>query len=75
MMKVGLIGYGYWGKILKRNIETITNNKIAIYDPYINVINDINDCDKIFIATPVSSHKETVEKYLRLGKDVFCEKP
>ena len=75
-MKLGLIGYGYWGKILKNNIQKFTDD-IIVHDPALDLRNqkEIMLCDKIFIATPANTHREIVDEYLSSGKDIFCEKP
>lgn len=62
-MKSGLIGYGYWGRILHSKL-----NDCIISPPYDGV-------DWIFVATPPTSHYNIVKEYLKKGKNVFCEKP
>lgn len=62
-MKCGLIGYGYWGKILYKKL-----NDCIIQPPY-------DDVDWIFVATPPNTHYNIVKEYLNKGKHVFCEKP
>ena len=74
---VGLIGYGYWGKILKPNIERVLNTKVIIHDPHCGMNNssEIDKCDYLFVATPANTHREVIDKYISSGKNVFCEKP
>jgi hypothetical protein len=73
-MKAGLIGHGYWGKILESKIkehfdlQLIANSKTYYADK-------LNDLDWIFIATPCKTHYEIVKKCIESGKNVFCEKP
>jgi predicted dehydrogenase len=77
-MKIGIIGYGYWGKILHKNIsELYSDIDILISDPEKGYNGQCNlmECDKIFIATPATTHREIADLYLSNGKDVFCEKP
>jgi hypothetical protein len=62
-MKTGLIGYGYWGKIID---SKLTNNKI---------IPPLDDAEWIFVATPPKTHYNIVKEYLQKNKNVFCEKP
>lgn len=62
-MKCGLIGYGYWGKIVHSKLKNC-----IISPPY-------DDVDWIFVTTPPSSHFDIVKEYLNKGKNVFCEKP
>jgi len=85
-LKVALIGYGYWGKILSTYIHNSSELELlAIYSPSVEcegiLTNDINEIilnDKIdaaIIATPVHSHYELAKSLLRHKKHVFCEKP
>ena len=62
-MKSGLIGYGYWGKIVHSKL-----NNCVINPPY-------DDVDWIFVTTPPDSHFNIVKEYLNKRKNVFCEKP
>jgi hypothetical protein len=62
-MKTGLIGYGYWGKIINSKLEN-------------NIINPpFDDVDWIFIATPPQTHYNIVKEYIEKNKNIFCEKP
>lgn len=77
-MNIGIIGYGYWGKILHKNINNLNLNlNIHISDPKLNLNPDIDllKCDKIIISTPADTHRELVDLYLSNGIEVFCEKP
>mgnify|MGYP003325150492 CR=1 FL=1 len=62
-MKTGLIGYGYWGKIIDSKLE---NNILS--PPFDSV-------DWMFIATPPNTHYDLVKEYILKNKNVFCEKP
>jgi predicted dehydrogenase len=62
-MKTGLIGYGYWGKIINSKLK---NN--IINPPFDNV-------DWVFVATPPKTHYNIVKEYILKNKNVFCEKP
>lgn len=78
--KYGLVGYGYWGKIIYSTLKKITNTEILIYDSndlsHSKKISDIYDnCDHVFIATPLSTHFQNVELFLNENCNVFCEKP
>ena len=78
-MKLGIIGLGYWGKILHKTLSKIDAeiitcdplNKEADFSRY----EDLDGCDKVFIATPVSSHSEVCRYFISKGIDIFCEKP
>jgi predicted dehydrogenase len=73
MCEIGIIGYGYWGKILHKTL----NQNVKIYDPIIseNRIQNLDNCKRIFIATPVRLHSYYCMQFLNKGMDVFCEKP
>jgi len=84
-MKLGLVGLGYWGKILLKNLETITDD-IIIYDKYLEnglynghtTVTDVFEllqCDNIFIVAPFTQHYEICKYFLANKKNVFCEKP
>ena len=79
-MKFGLIGYGYWGKIIHSTYKKLFNDYITIYDsknPQFsqNKQKIYDTCDHVFVATPLSSHFQTVESLLNKNINVFCEKP
>ena len=86
-MKIGVIGFGYWGKIITRNLRELGYTDITICEKA-----DINwhevgtkykhtkdhtklQCDKVFVVVPVASHYEVCKHFLERGVDVFCEKP
>ena len=74
MVKVGLIGYGNWGKILHRSLVSICDVEFICRsgDDYMSKLNNV---DWVVVATPDNTHYEIVKKCLRAGKNVFCEKP
>ncbi len=74
--KIGLVGYGYWGKILHSNLQTIYDD-IVIHDPPagINNENELKECTHVFVSTPATTHKEIVDSLITKNKHVFCEKP
>jgi UDP-N-acetylglucosamine 3-dehydrogenase len=87
-MKVALIGFGYWGKIIYKNLKSTKGiTEIKICDPLLSNQNieevDVKidskyydyDVDYVFIVTPAQSHKEIVEYFLNTDTHVFCEKP
>jgi len=85
-MKIGIIGMGYWGKIILRNLENMEKNDIIICDitpPNNNIKEkyDISkdykeiDCDYVFITTPTKTHYEISKYFLEKKTHVFCEKP
>lgn len=62
-MKTGLVGYGYWGKIIHSKLK---NNVLT--PPF-------NDVDWMFISTPPNTHYDLTKEYILKNKNVFCEKP
>jgi len=73
-MQVGLIGKGYWGKILLPKLEKISNVKFVCgsKDDYKTKLDLV---DWVFIATPNDTHYEIVKYCIKKGKNIFCEKP
>ena len=73
-MRVGLIGNGYWGKILASKLKSICDISFicASKDEYISKLNSI---DWVFIATPNNTHYDIVKQCIMQKKNVFCEKP
>lgn len=85
-MKVALLGYGYWGKVLQRYLDLEKRVELKwIYDPnvscqerFTNKILDLEndrEIEAVFIAAPVQNHRELCERMLCAGKHIFCEKP
>ena len=73
-LKVGIIGCGYWGKILKDKLEDISD--ITFYSKnkteYIPLLKDV---EWVFIATPDQTHYNIVKQCLEANVNIFCEKP
>ena len=73
--KTLLVGHGYWGKIIEKNLK----NKPVIVD----IQNDENyqlekfldSSTHVIIATPASSHYQILSKALEKDCKIFCEKP
>lgn len=82
-MKIGLVGYGYWGAIILKKLKSMGFEDIVICEtnnPSVDghtVISDYTqlECDKVFVITPASTHFGIVKHFLMKGIDVFCEKP
>ena len=64
MVKVHLIGHGKWGAVIDNAINDLNVKWV-----------DADEADWIIISTPNDLHYEQVWKYLRMKKNVFCEKP
>ena len=74
MKKVGLIGLGYWGKILHSKLEKLSDVKFICTSK--DTFEDKLDLvEWVFIVTPDETHHDIVEKCIFKGKNVFCEKP
>lgn len=73
-MNIGLIGYGYWGKILESKLKEVANIKFVTTTKDILKI-PLEEIDWIFVATPNETHLGIVEYCLRKKVNVFCEKP
>lgn len=85
-MKIGIVGLGYWGKIILRNLESMGKEDIEICDlsfpeesKYENYkfVKDYQqlDCEYVFITTPTRTHFEICKYFLEKKIHVFCEKP
>jgi predicted dehydrogenase len=91
MVKVGLIGCGYWGKNLVRNFHQL-DALAAIHDsdrqtaasmsatfgtPVLDLdaILARSDIPAVVIAVPAAGHGVLVRRALEAGKHVFVEKP
>jgi hypothetical protein len=74
MKKVGIIGYGYWGKILEKNLQDISNITF-ISKKEQEYIPKLKNVDWVFISTPDQTHYSIVKKCLNQKVNVFCEKP
>ena len=74
MIRVGLIGYGTWGKILYKKLEKFCDVKFTCRskDTYIDKLDDV---DWVVVSTPNDTHFDIVTHCLMMGKNVFCEKP
>jgi hypothetical protein len=74
MKKVGLIGLGYWGKIINEKLEKFCEVKFTCRskDTYIDRLDEV---DWVVVATPNDTHYVIVRNCISAGKNVFCEKP
>ena len=75
-MQISLVGAGYWGSKLQKELETIPNiDAIEIIDIKDGkTLKDIN-YNNVVLATPAWDHyKQTIE-LLEQGKNLYVEKP
>lgn len=75
MTKMWLIGAGYWGSKLKKNLEDLSVDVHVIDIKQGNTINDIDTVDPVILATPLWDHYTQVCQLLDNGHDVYVEKP
>jgi len=73
MVKVGLIGYGNWGKLLYTKLDTFCDVEFTCRskDTYLDKLDSVS---WVVVATPNDTHYEIVKNCLNAGKNVFCEK-
>lgn len=87
-MKIGIIGLGYWGKVILKNLVSLGYQDIKIYDnadiqwgdlgfkfPMAPELKDLLDRDKVFVITPTATHFEVCKFFIENKIDIFCEKP
>ena len=85
-LNVALVGYGYWGRILKKYIDQdrdmrlvkICHPSAAIDDIFTTDMQEILEdetIEAVFIATPIPTHYAIAKALLEGNKHVFCEKP
>mgnify|MGYP001257206155 CR=1 FL=1 len=72
--KIGLIGIGKWGKILKNKLKK-HSKIIFVANSKTNYDSELKKIDWIFIATPDGTHASIVNKCIKKKVNIFCEKP
>ena len=75
--KICLIGYGYWGKILHKNLTNLGYKQITIVDEVLDNIHEIDESfDYYFVVTPFTTHKKVLNQLSKYSnKKIWCEKP
>lgn len=75
--KICLIGYGYWGKILHKNLLNLSYTDVTIVDEVLGNAEKIGDnFDYYFVATPFTTHLSVLTKLSKFSnKKIWCEKP
>jgi predicted dehydrogenase len=74
---ISLIGYGYWGKILHKNLISMGFTNVTIFDEVLGNMGELNESfDYYFIATPFSTHLDVLDILSKYNnKKIWCEKP
>jgi len=88
MIKIGVIGYGYWGPNIVRNFQNIKGCQVKMVADLasrhlegIKTTQNYRDILKnpqikaVAIATPAVTHYSLIKESLLAGKHVFTEKP
>ena len=85
-MKIALIGYGYWGKIvyqyLKNNnyfelvriYDKKEKNNDSLFTNNLDTIMKDSKIEALYIASPVSTHFNIIKNGVENNKYIFCEK-
>ena len=71
--KVGLIGVGKWGSILKKKLKK-NSNLLFSANSKANYNSKLKSVDWVFIATPDKTHFQIAKKIIK-KINIFCEKP
>jgi hypothetical protein len=75
-MKIGIIGYGNWGKKLFNEYSNLIGKEnVIIYDPLQGYRKPLEDVDGVHIATPPHSHYSIAKEFINKGIPVLVEKP
>ncbi len=75
-MRIGLLGHGYWGKILLSKLNKIPDVQVSWVCTSKESWRDKSlSVDWVLIATPNNLHYEQAEYFIQKGINVFCEKP
>lgn len=89
-MRIGLIGYGYWGPNVAKNLEKLDidftvvvdkdANKIKkVSNPNLKLVNNIEEAynlaDAFIVATPIETHYDISKFLLENNKHVLIQKP
>lgn len=76
MIKIALIGHGYWGKKLLRYLKADKRFEVKhICNSKTDMALVWSEIEAVVIATPIETHYQIVKKALSQKKHVFSEKP
>lgn len=73
MVRIGLVGTGHWGKILKKNLETFS--KIIFCSNTKKTYKNKKKIDHCIVASNDRSHYKICNYFIKKKVPVFCEKP
>jgi predicted dehydrogenase len=75
--KVCLIGYGYWGKIIHKNLSQLGFGPVKVIDVVLDNFHELTDeYEYYFVITPFTTHEEILIKLSEFkNKKIWCEKP
>lgn len=74
MKKVLLIGNGYWGSKIKKELDRVENLEVTTCTrEYKELLKD-KQINYVFIATPVETHYNICKQAIKHNKSVMCEK-
>ena len=74
--KILLIGHGYWGKILEKNlVGGILRIVDASTHTVLEIQNELKDASHVLVATPATTHFDLVQSAIENNCKIFCEKP
>ena len=74
IMKIGVIGRGKWGKKIIRTLKKYYKLEFIV-GKNTNYKKIKKKIDWVFILTPNNTHYKICKYFLKLGINVFCEKP
>jgi predicted dehydrogenase len=90
-VRVGVVGLGYWGPNLVRNLHELAAAEADLRPEVLDVLGrrfpavrqtrdldemlDDESLDAVAVVTPVSTHHDLAVRALQAGKHVFVEKP
>ena len=75
--KICLIGYGYWGKIIHKNLLSLGYDNIKIIDVVLDNHHEITyENSHYFVINPFLSHFDVLKQLSQYNnKKIWCEKP
>ena len=72
MINTGIVGYGNWGKKIKKILQKNTN-LVFVANSKTNYKKKLNEVDWVFVASPDETHFQIV-KFLLKKKKIFFVK-